>query len=127
MASPHPTRTDTMRSFRPMLAAAALAPPAALLYFVPPASSAYYPRCLFHSATGLLCPGCGATRALAALLHGHLFDALRLNALVVLLVPLAALYLVLALRRTDWPRIPVPVTSALLAVAVLFTVFRNLP
>lgn len=31
-----------------------------------------YP-CLFHLATGYYCPGCGGTRAIAALLHGQLF------------------------------------------------------
>lgn len=29
------------------------------------------PPCTLHSLTGLYCPGCGGTRALAALLRGH--------------------------------------------------------
>ncbi len=99
---------------------------AAALYFAPPTASRFYPRCLFHDATGLLCPGCGATRALAALLHGHLAEAFHLNALIVALLPAALLYLAFGVGRSRWPRIPVPVTSALVAAAFLFTVFRNL-
>lgn len=29
------------------------------------------PPCVMHSTTGLYCPGCGGTRAVSALLHGH--------------------------------------------------------
>jgi hypothetical protein len=69
------------------LAAIALlaAPPAgiiltaALLFFFPPAQYHFYPQCPIHQYFHLDCPGCGATRALAALLHGHLLEALRLN------------------------------------------------
>jgi hypothetical protein len=115
-----------MQSFRPTFAAMALLPVAASLYVAPPGRVSFYPRCLFHEATGLFCPGCGATRALAALLHGHITEALHLNLLIVMLVPVATLYLVFALRRAEWPRIPVPVSSALLAVAFLFTILRNI-
>ena len=38
--------------------------------------SVLYP-CLFHSATGLYCPGCGGTRAFQALLRGDLMGVLR--------------------------------------------------
>jgi hypothetical protein len=100
---------------------------AAVLYSVPPGASHLYPRCLFHEATGLLCPGCGATRALAALLHGHLAEAMHWNALIVLLLPVALLYGTSALWRATWPCIPVPVTSALLAVALLCSGYRTLP
>lgn len=42
------------------------------------------PPCLFHKLTGLLCPGCGGTRAIARLGQGDVAGALRANALVVL-------------------------------------------
>lgn len=35
--------------------------------------------CIFHQLTRLRCPGCGNTRAAAALVHGRLADSLRLN------------------------------------------------
>ena len=38
--------------------------------------------CLFHAATGLLCPGCGTTRSLTALIHGDLATAFAFNQLI---------------------------------------------
>jgi len=50
-----------------------------VLYTYPPVTSGFYPQCVFKKATGLDCPGCGTTRALHALLHGHVFEAFTLN------------------------------------------------
>src|SRR5882762_6502633 len=58
-----------------------------VLFLFEPGRYAFYPRCLFHQTTGLLCPGCGSLRAIHQLLHGHLFAAVHLNALLVLSVP----------------------------------------
>ena len=97
---------------------------ATLLYFVP--TSPFYPPCPFHEATGLLCPGCGATRALAALLHGHLTEGLHQNALFVLLLPAILIYALIATRRQSWPVIPTPILFTLLALTLTFTITRNL-
>ena len=43
----------------------------AMVFFFNPSTHGFYPVCLFHSLTGLNCPGCGMTRALYALLHGN--------------------------------------------------------
>ena len=56
----------------------------ALLYRLDPAQHAFYPRCLFFLLTGLVCPGCGATRAIHELLHGNLSGAFSLNPLLLL-------------------------------------------
>lgn len=64
---------------------------AAFVYFFNPAVHHFYPVCQFHRLTGLNCPGCGGTRALYALLHGHFAAALRDNALFVIAIPLLAL------------------------------------
>jgi hypothetical protein len=50
-----------------------------VLYTFPPVTAGFYPQCLFHQLTGLDCPGCGTTRALHALLHGRVLEALRFN------------------------------------------------
>lgn len=50
------------------------------------------PRCLLKSIIGYDCPGCGAQRALHALLHGHIGQAWHYNPALFFLVPLAALY-----------------------------------
>ena len=51
--------------------------------------------CAFRRVTGLYCPGCGGTRALAELSHGHLIGSFLCHPLVIYL-PLALLILCLA-------------------------------
>ena len=113
----------TKRLAAPALAAAG----AALLLRFPPAQYGFYPLCPIHQLTGLLCPGCGATRALAALLHGNLAEAWHQNALILLLLPAALSYLL----RAELPNLRHPHTrTAWLLVAIATTVFtltRNLP
>jgi hypothetical protein len=88
--------------------------------------------CPIHQWFGIECPGCGATRALAALLRGRLIEALRLNALFVLLLPCALAFAAESYRRAQrvgafrWPQPPAGAVYATLAAAVLFTVARNL-
>lgn len=55
---------------------------AIVLYTFDPSAYPFYPRCLFHALTGLDCPGCGATRAVHALLHGRIGEAFRYNAML---------------------------------------------
>ena len=92
----------------------------------------WLPACPIHAMTGLLCPGCGATRALAALLHADLPTALRLNPLAVAALPLLLLYGLAAYRRAlraspfAWPRLPPLAIHAALAATLLFTIARNL-
>jgi hypothetical protein len=52
-------------------------------------------RCPSIALFGIPCPSCGSTRALAALSHFHLADAIRFNPLLVLLLalgPVAAIW-----------------------------------
>jgi len=105
---------------------------AATVFFFNPATHRFYPVCQFHRLTGLNCPGCGMTRALYALAHGHWAAALRDNALF--LSVLAALLLrgiwMAANRFRGRPNgyfFPVKLLWLLLAVALVFTVLRNLP
>jgi len=104
-----------------------------LLWRFPPEVYHFYPVCPIHAYLHLECPGCGATRALAALLHGRCAEALRLNALAVLVVlPGAAVYGAVAgwraARAGDfvWPRVPDWAVRAAVGVVVGFTVLRNL-
>jgi len=111
------------------LAAAALA--GVMLYRFPPAQYSFYPECPLHRLFGIQCPGCGATRALAALLHLHLSDALHANALFVCLLPLALLYALIVYRRAlaaqtfRWPRLPSAALFALSTTVLFFTIARN--
>jgi hypothetical protein len=63
---------------------------AIVLFACDPSRVPIYPVCLFHRLTGLNCPGCGSLRAMHQLLHGHLLEALRFNALLVVSLPLFA-------------------------------------
>lgn len=104
----------------------------AVLYFFNPNTHAFYPVCEFHQLTGLNCPGCGGTRAVYQLLHGHVPRALQDNALAVLsLAGLAARGVWFEtrkiLRRPTGPFLPPELLWPLLVIAVVFTVLRNLP
>jgi hypothetical protein len=50
-----------------------------------PADEPSFILCPFRALTGLLCPGCGMTRAFCALGHGELMRAIHFNALSPLL------------------------------------------
>ena len=101
-----------------------------ILYKFPPASYGFYPPCPFHALTGLLCPGCGATRALAALVRGNLAEAMQSNGLFVVLLPILLGYLFLSYFRAirGLGAIPLPTSAVvtLLAVSIGFGVLRNL-
>jgi hypothetical protein len=103
-----------------------------VLYFFNPSTHGFYPVCQFHKLTGLNCPGCGATRALYALSHGEVMTALRDNVLVVLALvagPVRVGWLGLARWRGRPAAALVPANWAwaLLFVALVFGVLRNLP
>lgn len=111
------------------LAATGGAGVAGLLTRFDPRLTPWFPRCVFHELTGCLCPGCGATRALHALLHADLAGALRDNALLVLALP-ALLVLVgseTLLPPVRRPFVPARAIWTLLAVIVTFTLARNVP
>jgi hypothetical protein len=84
--------------------------------------------CPFRSLTGLLCPGCGMTRAFCALGHGELMRAIHFNALSPLLyLSFAIVWVGAAATVFDFPRIrnavmqlrPSPVFSVVILAAVL--------
>lgn len=78
---------------------------AAVVFFaiVDPAQCVWAPKCLFHTVTGLQCPGCGFSRAMHALLHGHPAQALAYNYFMVLSVP----YALVVLLASYCPALPV--------------------
>jgi len=103
----------------------------AVVYRFPPTEYSFYPRCPIYLTTHWLCPGCGITRALHALLHLDLRTALHYNALFTLLAPFFCLWLGFICYRTmrydQFPVLAIPrsVTACLIATAILFTVARN--
>jgi hypothetical protein len=126
-------RSRTADTLRAAMPPAIIALAAILLLRFPPAQYSFYPRCPIHELFHLQCPGCGATRAVAALLHGHFIEAMSLNALITLLLPCAAAYGLLCYCRLlqcnplRWPQPPPAVLYALFSVTAIFTIIRNLP
>ena len=105
---------------------------AVVLYFFNPTSYHFYPVCQFHHLTGLNCPGCGATRALYALLHGDLITALHDNGLFLVLLATAGLrggwFWVNRRRgRPNGPFLPPRYVIPLVVIIIAFGVLRNLP
>lgn len=92
-----------------------------------------YPACLFHSLTGMYCPGCGSLRATYQLLHGDLAAALGLNVLLVAVLPflcyMPASWLRMMLTGRGFPELapPTGITWSLLGVIIAFWVARNVP
>ncbi|MFZ1072607.1 MAG: DUF2752 domain-containing protein [Verrucomicrobiia bacterium] len=136
-AGPHITppkiaASPSLAFFAVAVLAAAMLGSGAVLYFFNPSTHGFYPVCLFHELTGLNCPGCGGTRAAYQLLHGHLLNALRDNALFIL--TLAALVghglWFMARKVLHQPAtlaVPPKVLWAYLILAIGFGVLRNLP
>lgn len=58
-------------------------------YFVNPSSTSHLIQCPWRMCTGTLCPACGSQRALHAIMHGHLLEALRYNYFFVISIPYA--------------------------------------
>lgn len=105
---------------------------ASLLFWFDPSRFHFYPLCLFHSATGLWCPGCGSLRALHQLLRGHVVAAFHFNPLLLICLPFFLWY---AAARVNRRRKGLPMAGLVrplwfwlfLAAAVVFGVMRNLP
>ena len=104
----------------------------AVLYAFDPEQSHFFPPCPLHALTGLYCPGCGSTRALHQLLHGHVAAAFDFNPLLVVALPFVLVGVareLWRLARGDAPpnRLPGGWVWAVLVVVVAFGVLRNLP
>ncbi len=110
----------------------AMAVGALVVHLYDPNQPGSYGLCPLRLTTGLLCPFCGATRALHAMTHGEWGQAMGLNPLVTLLAPLTVLAWGLWVaraaggRHTDFLDRVGPVWVLIIAI-VTFGVLRNLP
>jgi hypothetical protein len=100
----------------------------------PGAAGSRYPGCVFHQMTGLWCPGCGLTRGIYQLLHGHIGAALSYN----IFTPVAVAAIVVAWLgwlRVSWGALPIRIPQSAgrwLAITaptalLVYGVLRNLP
>lgn len=102
------------------------------VYFIFDPSTDFFPTCPFLAVTGYQCPGCGAQRALHALLHLHIREAFVYNALLVIAIPyFFALYLFsYGTLKRKFPKIHALLTGwktllLLFVIIVAFGVLRN--
>ncbi|HXQ74486.1 MAG TPA: DUF2752 domain-containing protein [Pyrinomonadaceae bacterium] len=106
---------------------------AVYLFVFEPGKTGLFPLCPFRFFTGLTCPGCGTTRALHQLVHGHFTAAFMLNPLLLVALPFLLYaflrYSVITLRGHIPPRnaLPAPYIYAIFFVVVSFWIFRNMP
>lgn len=86
---------------------------------------------MFHTLTGLECPGCGSQRMIHALLHGDIAGAWRHNAFLLCLTPWL---LLLGLTETGIIRNKsfrkalhsIPAVGIICLAIILWTVLRNI-
>jgi hypothetical protein len=106
---------------------------AAYLFFFEPGKTGFFPACPFRLLTGFTCPGCGVTRALHQILHGHFYTAFTLNPLFLLAIPFllfALLRYSAIVMRGGVPRpnaLPAPFIYAIFFAILSFWIFRNTP
>jgi hypothetical protein len=99
---------------------------------VSPEESGHYPGCPFLTITGYYCPGCGSLRAVHAMAHGDVTEAVTRNPLTVLAVPYLLWMWGSWLHRTITGRTsrymaPAWVLWLLLGAIIGFWVLRNVP
>ena len=104
-----------------------------LLFAFDPSRYGFYPQCMFHQMTGLDCPGCGGLRATHQLLHGHFRQALALNPLILILLPvLGWAFFSMLWHQATGRALAHPFKHrgwlwTFLALVVVFGIVRNLP
>ena len=121
MKKPHFTREELTRLAVVLVLAAAVC---VILLLAPPGGShaKWLPKCYFHELTGLHCPGCGATRAISALLRGDIAASLHNN---LLLIPAILCGCLIFVKRNR--KFALKTGYAVLIAVVAFTILRNIP
>lgn len=90
-------------------------------------------NCVFHDVTGLLCPGCGITRCLFALLRLDFYEAFMYNQLVFILLPFLVALIVYRIylyifdkQDKILKKVPNMVWILLLVIVIGYGIVRNI-
>ena len=93
----------------------------------------FFPRCYFHLATGLHCPGCGSQRATHDLLHLRIGQALQHNVMIVILAILLISKAYAMVSKKYAPNYYYNLghksyfTYGILVIVFLYWILRNIP
>ena len=104
-----------------------------LYYLFNPNESGIFPKCPFHSFTGLYCPGCGSQRALHSLLHFDFAGTLDYNALYILGISVISYNLIVEginkfFGKNYYNYLYHPKTPMFIGIIVMiFWILRNIP
>ncbi len=106
---------------------------AILFYFLDPLVHPIFPKCIFHSMTGLHCPGCGSQRAIHSLVHLNFAGVVSNNVLFIpaLLMVVYGISIPVINRKFEknypnlmkHPKTPL----VILILIILFWIIRNIP
>lgn len=104
-----------------------------IYYLFSPSEVSFFPKCPFHSITGLDCPGCGSQRTLHYLTHLEIKKAFLSNPLLIMAIPymLIGIYFEYFGGKENYPRMRrilfgKNATVTVLIVVLLFWIGRNL-
>jgi hypothetical protein len=133
-AEPLALRPRSERIRAPILSGTAVVAATLALHVRDPHVTHSWGVCPLYALTGIYCPGCGGLRGVNDLTHGHVGQAASSNLLMVLAIPFAA-YFFGRWAYGAWtgrevravPTLPQGVWTALVVLAGVFTVARNLP
>lgn len=103
-----------------------------LYYIYNPVGVIIFPKCPFHSLTGLHCPGCGSQRALHQLLHFNIIKTLQYNPLYILGILVILYNLIINgtnkfLKKEYYNYLYHPKTPIIIGIIIiLFWILRNI-
>ena len=88
--------------------------------------------CIFHSITGLLCPGCGSTRMFKSILLGNFKKAFYYNQLLFISLPIFIILLINYLYsnyknvKPIINKIPKYIYYGYIVILIIFGIIRNI-
>lgn len=92
-----------------------------VLYNFDPSAYNFYPKCPLFALTGFKCPGCGVSRAFYQILHGNIWEALRYNPILAVIMPIGIFYTLSSSHRKK-----IALSVVFLIVTAIWWVLRNL-
>ncbi len=92
-----------------------------VLYNFDPSAYNFYPKCPLFVLTGFKCPGCGVSRAFYQILHGNIWEALRYNPILAVIIPIGIFYTLSSSHSKK-----IALSAVFLIVTAIWWVLRNL-